>query len=281
VVDRYGEHAVVQINTAGRERLREKLVEALVAVGGLKGVLLRCDGELRELEGLPQYVETAFGTVPDEVEIEEHGIPFVVPLAAGQKTGWFYDQADNRRRARPVLGGKMVIDAFCYAGGWGVRAALSGAGRVVCIDSSAGALECARRNAERNGVADRMSFVRADVSDALRGMAGEEAPTTIVLDPPAFVKRKRDAGAGSAAYQKLNELAIALLPEEGFLVTCSCSQHVDRDLFLRLVQRAAQRSGRGLKLLFEGGQSVDHPVQPAMPETRYLKALCMQVSARD
>jgi 23S rRNA (cytosine1962-C5)-methyltransferase len=175
----------------------------------------------------------------------------------------------------------MVIDAFCYAGGWGVRAALSGAERVICIDSSATALDCARRNAERNGVEGRMSFVRADVSEALREMAGKESPATIVLDPPAFAKRKRDIGAGSAAYQKLNELALELLPDEGFLVTCSCSQHIDRDLFLRLVQRAAQRTRRGLKLLFEGGQSVDHPVQPAMSETRYLKALCMQVSARD
>jgi 23S rRNA (cytosine1962-C5)-methyltransferase len=277
VVDRYGEIAVVQINAAGMEQRRDELVETLVAAGGLKGVLLRCDSDLRALENLPQYVETAFGTVPDEIEIEENGIPFVVPLAGGQKTGWFYDQADNRDRARPVLNGSLVIDAFCYAGGWGVRAALSGAERVVCIDSSEGALDCARRNAERNGVTSRMSFLRADVGEALRDMAGKEAPSAIVVDPPAFVKRKKDSGAGSAAYQKLNELALGLLPGGGFLVTCSCSQHIDRDSFQRLVQRAAQRSRRSLKLLFEGSQSVDHPIHPAMPETRYLKALCLQV----
>jgi len=278
VVDRYGEFAVVQINAAGIERRRDELVEILAAVGQLKGVLLRCDSDLRTLENLPQYVETAFGSVPDEVEIKEHGTPFLVPLAGGQKTGWFYDQADNRYRARPVLSGSLVIDAFCYAGGWGVRAALAGAERVVCIDSSESALDCARRNAERNGVASRMSFLRADVGEALREMAGEETPSAIVVDPPAFVKRKKDSGAGSAAYQKLNEGALDLLPAGGFLVTCSCSQHVDRDAFQRLVQRAAQRSRRTLKLLFEGGQSVDHPIHPAMPETRYLKALCLQVS---
>jgi len=281
VVDRYGAWAVVQINTAGMEQRRDEVVEALVATGELKGVLLRCDSDLRALENLPEYVETAFGTVPDEIEIEEYGIPFVVPLAAGQKTGWFYDQADNRRRFRPVLAAGTVIDAFCYAGGWGVSAALSGADRVICIDSSESALDCARRNAERNGVASRMSFLRADVNEALRGLAGKEAPAAIVIDPPAFVKRKRDLAAGSAAYQKLNELALDLLPDNGFLVTCSCSQHVDRDHFLRLVQRAAQRRRRSLKLLLEGGQSVDHPVQPAMPETRYLKALCLQVAGRE
>jgi len=281
VVDRYGEFAVVQINTAGMEQRRDEVVEALVAVAQLKGVLLRCDSDLRALENLPQYVETAFGTVPDETEIEEHGVPFVVPLAAGQKTGWFYDQADNRRRFRSVLAAGTVIDAFCYAGGWGVSAARSGADRVICIDSSEIALEYARRNAERNGVASRMAFIRADVGEALRNLASEEMPAAIVIDPPAFVKRKRDFAAGSAAYQKLNELALDLLSDDGFLVTCSCSQHVDRDHFLRLVQRAAQRRGRSLKLLCEGGQSVDHPIQPAMPETRYLKALCLQVAARE
>jgi len=280
VVDRYGDVAVVQINAAGMEQRRDELVEILVAVGELKGVLLRCDSDLRSLENLPQYVETAFGSVPDEIEIEEYGTPFLVPLAGGQKTGWFYDQADNRYRARPVLGGPLVIDAFCYAGGWGVRAALSGAERVVCIDSSEHALDCARRNAERNGVASRMSFLRADVSEALHAMAGKETPSAMVIDPPAYVKRKKDSGAGSAAYQKLNELALGLLPGDGFLITCSCSQHVDRGTFQRLVQRAAQRSQRSLKLLFEGGQSVDHPIHPAMPETRYLKALCLQVGGQ-
>jgi 23S rRNA (cytosine1962-C5)-methyltransferase len=245
----------------------------------LKGVWLRCDHELRSLENLPRYAEPAFGTVPEEIEIEEHGIPFVVPLIAGQKTGWFYDQADNRARARPLLADGTVIDAYCYAGGWGVRAALAGADRVICVDSSERALDYARRNAGRNGVESRMSFLRADVADALRGFAGHEVPRCIVLDPPAFVKRKRDLETGAAAYQRLNESALALLSEDGFLVTCSCSQHLDRDDFLRLVQKASRRPKRELQLLFEGGQSADHPIHPAMPETRYLKALFLHARA--
>jgi len=278
VVDRYGAYAVAQVNTAGMERRRDEIVEALVAVGGLKGVLLRCDGDLRELEGLPRYVETAAGSVPAEVEIVENGLPFLVPLAEGQKTGWFFDPADNRLRARPLLGVGTVVDGFCYAGGWGVNAALAGAERVIFIDSSETALDFARRNAELNGVTVRCAFLRADVAEALREMSGTERAQCVVIDPPAFAKRKKDVDAGVGAYQRLNELAMALLPESGFLVSCSCSQHVDRDSFLRLVQRAARRSGRAARLLLEGGQSADHPVHPAMPETRYLKALFLALS---
>jgi 23S rRNA (cytosine1962-C5)-methyltransferase len=146
------------------------------------------------------------------------------------------------------------------------------------VDSSESALEYARRNAERNGVAARISFVRGDVADVLRSSAGKETPGAVVLDPPAFVKRKKDLEAGSAAYQRLNELALALLQGGGFLISCSCSQHVDRDDFLRLLQKAARRAGSDLRLLFEGGQSADHPVHPAMPETRYLKALFLHVA---
>jgi len=273
VVDRYGPIAVVQINTAGMERRRQHVVDALVAAGELQGVLLRCDSDLRELEGLPRYVETAFGAVPEEIEIRENGLPFVVQLTAGQKTGWFYDQSDNRRRARPLLGRGTVVDAFCYGGGWGITAAVAGADRVVFIDASEAALAYARRNVARNGVGDRCEFLRADLPDALQQLAGEAPVATVVIDPPAFVKRKKDLDAGARAYQKLNERALALLGDGGVLVSCSCSQHVDRDAFQRIVQRAARRAGRDLRLLIEGGQSPDHPVHPAMPETRYLKAL--------
>ncbi|MDX1380574.1 MAG: class I SAM-dependent rRNA methyltransferase [Xanthomonadales bacterium] len=281
VVDRYGPIAVVQINTAGMERRRQDIVDALVkvgaTVGGVQGVLLRCDGELRELEGLDRYVETAFGQVPEEIEIRENGLPFVAPLAAGQKTGWFYDQSDNRRRARPLLSRGTVIDAFCYGGGWGVTAAVAGAERVIFIDGSEAALDYARRNAERNGVAERCEFLRADLPEALQQLAAEAPVGAVVVDPPAFVKRKKDLDAGTRAYQKLNERALALLGEGGVLVSCSCSQHVDRDAFQRIVQRAARRADCELRLLIEGGQSPDHPVHPAMPETRYLKSLAFAV----
>lgn len=278
VVDRYGDVAVAQINTAGMERRRQDVVDALASLGGLAGAQLRCDGDLRELEGLPSYVETGFGQVPDEVEIRENGLRFLAPLAGGQKTGWFYDQADNRACARPLLGQGTVIDAFCYGGGWGITAAAAGADRVICIDSSESALDIARRSAELNGVADRLEFLRADATEALREMPASELADSLVVDPPAYVKRRKDLDAGLRAYQKLNELALARVAEAGVLISCSCSQHVDRDSWLRLVQRAARRQRVSLRLLIEGGQSADHPVQPAMPETRYLKALMLAVS---
>ncbi len=276
VIDRYGSVAVAQITTAGMERLRPALTAAIKASEGITALLLRCDGDLRQLEGLDSYVEAAFGVVPDEVEIKEHGNAFIVPLKQGQKTGWFYDQADNRLRGRVLLKQGRVIDVCSYVGGWGVTAALAGASQVVCVDGSGLALEFARRNAERNGVAQRMSFVQGDAADVMRDLAGEPSADCVVLDPPAFVKRKKDLPQGSAAYQRWAELALSCLQAEGFLINCSCSQHMDRDDFLRLTQKAARRTGRFAQLLFEGGQSADHPVHPAMPETRYLKALFLR-----
>lgn len=278
VIDRYGSVAVAQITTAGMERLRPVIAAAVEASPGISALLLRGDGDLRQLEGLDSYVETAFGNVPDEVEIHEHGNAFLVPLQQGQKTGWFYDQADNRLRGRPLLGKGRVIDVCSYVGGWGVTAALAGATEVVCVDASELALSFARRNAERNGVAHRMSFVQGDAAEVLRELAHKPRADCVVLDPPAFVKRKKDLPAGSAAYQRWAELALHCLQPEGYLINCSCSQHVDRDDFLRLTQKAARRSGRLAQLLFEGGQSADHPVQPAMPETRYLKALFLRAT---
>jgi 23S rRNA (cytosine1962-C5)-methyltransferase len=282
VIDRYGSVAVAQITTAGMEQLRPAIAAAVQASGGIEALLLRCDGDLRQLEGLDSYVETAFGVVPDEVEIQEHGNAFLVPLKQGQKTGWFYDQADNRLRGRALLKQGRVIDVCSYVGGWGVTAALAGAEQVVCVDASEFALSFARRNAERNGVAQRMSFVQGDATEVMRDLsagngAGKRADC-VVLDPPAFVKRKKDLPAGTAAYQRWTELALSCLQPEGYLVNCSCSQHMDRDDFLRLAQKAARRSGRFAQLLFEGGQAADHPVHPAMPETRYLKALFLRMT---
>jgi 23S rRNA (cytosine1962-C5)-methyltransferase len=279
VIDRYGSVAVAQITTAGMDCLRPAIAAAVEASEGISALLLRCDGDLRQLEGLDSYVETAFGSVPDEVEIVENGNAFLVPLKQGQKTGWFYDQADNRLRGRALLKQGRVVDVCSYVGGWGVTAALAGAAEVVCVDASELALGFARRNAERNGVARRMSFMQADAAEAMRELSSEPTVNCVVLDPPAFVKRKKDLPQGSAAYQRWTELALGCLQGEGYLINCSCSQHMDRDDFLRLTQKAARRSGRFAQLLFEGGQSADHPVHPAMPETRYLKALFLRATS--
>ncbi|MBW3629348.1 MAG: class I SAM-dependent rRNA methyltransferase [Gemmatimonadetes bacterium] len=273
VVDRFGEMLVVQITTAGMERLRAEVVSALVELVGPAGILLRNDTGSRELEGLESYVEVAHGTVPERVEIRENGIRFVVPLTGGQKTGWFYDHRDNRARLRRYVGGRRVLDVFSYAGGWGVQAAAASATEVVCVDSSASALALVGESASLNGVEGRMATLQGDAFDALRdlGAAGERFDV-IVLDPPAFIKRRKDQKQGEKAYQKLNRLALEILSDEGVLVSASCSYHLGREALLDAVLRAGQETDRELQILEEGHQGPDHPVHPAIPETAYLKA---------
>ena len=278
IVDRFGDVLVAQITTAGVERLRDEVVAALAELLQPSGILLRNDTGSRELEGLESYVEVAHGTVPDRAEIRENGVRFVVPLTGGQKTGWFYDHRDNRARLPRYVVGRRVLDVFSYAGGWGIQAAVGGASEVVCLDSSATALRLLGESAELNGVADRMSTLQDDAFDALRdlGHAGERFDL-IVLDPPAFIKRRKDQKQGEKAYQKINRLAVELLPRDGILVSASCSFHMGRDALLDAILRAGRDTKRELQILEEGHQAPDHPVHPAIPETSYLKAFFARV----
>ncbi len=278
VVDRYGPVLVAQITTAGMEARRDDILRALDKVLRPQAVLWRNDAPVRELEGLPLYVETALGEVPDTVLLREGGAEFEVPLAGGQKTGWFYDQADNRRQLARYVPDARVLDLFSYVGGWGVQAALAGAAEVWCVDGSATAVDFVRRNAERNGVAGRVQARQGDAFEVLKALreAGERFDVLIV-DPPAFIKRRKDGKAGEEAYQRLNRLAMALLGRDGFLITCSCSQHLGRDRFRTLLGRAARHVDRSLQILHQGGQAADHPVHPAIPETAYLKAFFTRV----
>ncbi len=278
VVDRYGDHLVAQIGTAGMERLREDIVAALDKVLSPVSILWRNDSAVRELEGLERYVEVAHGQVPDRVVVEEGGCRFEVSPSEGQKTGWFFDQAANRDRLMPQVEGARVLDVCSYVGAWGVRAAHAGAREVVCVDASARALEGVRENALANGVADRVQGLQSDAFDALRMLKAEgERFDVVVLDPPAFIKRRKDMKEGALAYRRLNEAAISLVSRDGLLVTASCSSHMGRDELLRVVQQAARHGDRYLQLLESGQQGPDHPVHPAIPETAYLKAFYLRV----
>ena len=273
VVDRFGDVLVVQVTTAGMERLREELLAALVGLVRPAGILLRNDTGSRELEGLERYVETAHGEVPARVEIRENGVRFLVPLTGGQKTGWFYDHRDNRARLGRYVPDRRVLDVFSYAGGWGVQAAVAGAGEVLCVDSSAAAVSILGESAALNGVDSRVRTLQADAFDALRDLAAaRERFDVIVLDPPAFIKRRKDYKQGEKAYQKLNRLALELLSPGGILVSASCSFHFGRDALLDAILRAGRDTSRELQILEEGHQAPDHPVHPAIPETAYLKA---------
>ncbi len=278
VVDRYGDLLSVQITTAGMEARREEIVAALEKVLRPAGILLRNDAPVRELEGLERYVEVAAGSVPEEVELEENGCRFVTSLHTGQKTGWFYDQAANRARLLPWVEGKRVLDLFSYAGAWGVSAVAGGAAEALCVDQSAAALEQVARNAALNGVSGKVATLRSDAFDAVRELrqAGERFDIVLV-DPPAFIKRKKDLKEGTLAYRRINEAALSLLTRDGLLVSSSCSFHMEEARLLETVQKAARHRDRSLQLLERGQQGPDHPVHPAIPETAYLKTLFFRV----
>jgi 23S rRNA (cytosine1962-C5)-methyltransferase len=275
VVDRYGETCVVQIGTAGMERFKLEIIEGLKHTLAPAGILFRNDGGMRELEGLPAYVE-AVGDVPEAVEIEEGGVRFAVPLAGGQKTGWFCDQRANRDRLAAYVRDKRVLDVFSYIGGWALRAARAGAAGVTAVDSSAAALEAAQRNAALNGLA--LETLKGQAAELLKQLrdAGRRFDVVIV-DPPALVKRKKDLEAGAEHYAQLNRLAMQLLEGDGILIACSCSHHMSEEQLQRLLLREARHLGRHLQILERGGQGPDHPVHPAIPETFYLKAFFCRV----
>ena len=278
VLDRYGEVVVGQIATAGMEALKGQIEAAVRGVLNPATLFWKNDSGARELEGLPKSTEAAFGDVPAQLQVREGPLSFKVPLLAGQKTGWFYDQTANRARlARYVAPGARVLDVCSYAGGWAVTALKQGAAHARCVDSSQAALECASANAQANAVA--IEPMREDAFDALKALAEQgERYDIVILDPPAFIKRKKDIPQGQAAYRKLNQLALGLLGEQGLLVSCSCSYHLAAADLEAAIQAAARHTGRFVQILEAGGQSPDHPVHPAIPETRYLKAFFCRVT---
>jgi len=278
IVDRYDDQLVVQLTTAGMDALREDVVAALDKVLKPSVILLRNDVASRTTEGLEQVIEVAKGTVPERTTVIEGGARFEVSLTEGQKTGWFYDQAANRDRLMKYVAGKRVLDVCSYVGAWGVRAALGGAESVTCVDVSARALEQVEANAALNGVADKVRIAQGDAFVTLKELrqAGEHFDV-IVVDPPAFIKRKKDIKEGTLAYRRLNEVAMSLLSRDGLLMSASCSFHMDRDALLHTLQLGARHVDRSLQLLEYGQQGPDHPIHPAIMETAYLKAYYLRV----
>jgi len=279
VVDRYDDVLVVQITTAGMERVREVILEVLQQVVAPAGILLLNDNSMRALEGLDQGSEV-IGVVPESVVLEEGGARFEVPLAGGQKTGWFFDQRDNRLAMHKYVKDRQVLDAFSYVGAWGVQAAVAGASQVCCVDSSSAALEAIGKNSALNNVADRVTIEGGDAFDVMGAMkeAGRKFDVVIV-DPPAFIKRRKDIKAGEQGYARLNRLAMQLLAPDGILISCSCSMHLSEERLQGILLQSARKLARSLQIVERGFQAIDHPVHPAIPETAYLKALFCRVPA--
>jgi 23S rRNA (cytosine1962-C5)-methyltransferase len=278
VIDRFDDVVVGQVGTAGMEALKAEIVAAVVKVVGPGTFVWKNDSGARELEGLPSYVEIAHGPVVQEAVVEESGVRFFVPIGSGQKTGWFYDQAANRRALLKYVAGKRVLDVFCYLGAWGLAAAKAGAREVLCVDSSAPALETLQRSAQANGLDAVVRMERGDAFDVLAALrAAGEKFDVVVIDPPAFIKRRKDIPKGQAAYRKLNQAAMQLLTRDGVLVSCSCSHHLAQDDLMHAVQASARHLDRFAQVIEVGGQAPDHPIHPAIPETRYLKSLTCRV----
>ena len=277
VVDRYGDQLVLQIGTAGMQALREHVLTGLQTLLQPAGILARNDGFGRDLEGLPLGPpEVLHGTVPEYGEVSEGGLRFAVPLHGGQKSGWYFDQRPNRQRLHTYVGSGRVLDVFSYVGAWGVQAAAAGASEVLCVDASAAALAGVQENARRNGLSDRVTTRQGDAFEVLSALLADgQSFDTVIIDPPAFIKRKRDADAGLEAYLRLNRLAMQCVSPGGFLVSASCSHHLAEADFRDVLRRAVLPLNRRLQLLERGQQGPDHPQLPAMPEAGYLKvAFC-------
>ena len=273
IIDRFGDVLVVQVNTAGMERLTPPLLEALYETLAPSSVLLRNDSAARTLEGLPEDVRMAKGKIDGPIELRENGVTFLADPRGGQKTGWFYDQRDNRAMVARLAAGARVLDAYCYIGGFALAAAASGAASVVAVDRSETALELAAQSAARNGFADQVEFRRGDAFGTLEAMqASGEKFDIVVADPPAFVKSKKELHQGARGYRKLARIAAGLVAPGGFLFIASCSHNMPADLFGEQVRRGIGEADRSGRILARTGAAPDHPLHPALPESAYLKA---------
>ena len=278
IVDRYGDQYVAQLTTAGMERMKEDVLAALQKVLKPQAVLWRNDSPVREMEGLERYVADAVGEISKMMTVEEDGLRFQVALRTGQKTGWFYDQRDNRARLGRYIRDRRVLDVFSYVGAWGIRAAAHGAREVLGVDSSAPALELAAANVVLNGVSDRVQFQQGDAFEVLKALReARERFDVVIVDPPAFIKRRKDLKEGTLAYRRINEMAMQVLERDGLLVSCSCSQLFSREALQETLLQASRHLDRNLVILEQGRQGPDHPVPPAIPETDYLKAVIARV----
>jgi 23S rRNA (cytosine1962-C5)-methyltransferase len=273
ILDRFGDVLSCQINTAGMARLEDALLAAMRKVLEPRAIVLRNDTAARALEGLVGEERVAFGALEPPIEITENGARFLIDPLAGQKTGWFYDQRENRRFVSRFAAGARVLDLYCFAGGFGVQAALAGADQVLAIDSSAAALDWAAASAKLNGVDARCRFARGEVFAELERLHAEgERFDLVIADPPAFARSKKDVGPALRGYRKLARLTATLVSKGGALFMASCSHQVEPDAFAEEVRRGihdAQREGR---VIASTGAAPDHPVHPFLPESAYLKA---------
>lgn len=278
VVDRYGSVLVAQVLSIGIEKRRERIFAELAELTGATGIYERSDSSSRRLEGLPPREGVAWGQVESPVQITENGIHYLVDVAKGQKTGFFLDQRDNRALVASLSKDARVLNCFSYTGGFSLAAAAGGAASVESLDISDEAIELAKRNAELNGLADRCEWEAVNVFDRLPQYVREgRRYDVVILDPPAFTKSKASVPGAIRGYKEINLRALKMIEPGGFLVTCSCSHHMDIETFKALVQDAALDAHRRVRVAYVRGAGPDHPTLLAAPETDYLKCMVLEV----
>ena len=278
VIDRFDDLFVAQINTAGMELLLPQLQSALQTIFKPTAILLRNDSHARVSENIPEYIKPLHGEPPTQIMLEENNVKFQTNIWEGQKTGWFYDHRTNRAKMTKYVSGKRVLDVFSYTGAWAIQAAVAGAQEVHVIDSSLPALTQCENNAKLNEVSDKINIIHDDAFKALANLKqAKQQFDVIILDPPAFIKRKKDLKEGLTAYRRINDLAMQLLAPESVLISASCSQHLDQDALIDILRSTSLNRHKTLQIIEQGHQGPDHPIHPAIPETAYLKAIFSRV----
>jgi 23S rRNA (cytosine1962-C5)-methyltransferase len=278
VIDRFGDTLVIQTATAGMDRMLDRVISILDQTLAPTTLVVSNEGAFRNLENLETYSKIVKGTIDGPIEVRENGLTFYADPLQGQKTGWFFDQRRNRAFAASLAKGRSVLDLYSYAGGFGVTAAAQGADSVLMIDRSEAALDLARKAAEVNGFAATCQFSATEVFAALeRFQESKRRFALVIADPPAFVKTKKDVGAGIKGYKKLARLSATAVEPQGFLLIASCSHNMHEDRFIEETSRGIGQAGRSPRLIYRSGAGPDHPVHPFMPETEYLKALVYQL----
>jgi len=278
IVDRYGDVLSAQFNAAGFAVRPDEVIGALNDVLSPKGIIVQNDTAIRATEGLPPEAATVHGDIGQPIELLENGLVFLADLSDGQKTGWFYDQRVNRAAVAMMAKGGRVLDVYCYLGGFGMNAAAGGAKDVTFVDRSAGALELAAEAAKRNGFADRCSFERSEAFGYLEAaLKAGQRWDVVVVDPPAFVKSRKDLSAGLRGYRKLVRLAAGVTAKRGFLFAASCSQNVDDVQFADQVRHGLSDANRNGRVLRTAGAGPDHPVHPFLAESAYLSSQLLQL----
>lgn len=278
VIDCFGDVLSCQISTAGMEKLTPLLIPALEKIFPNSAIILRNDIESRKMEGLELYVKTVKGEVADEIEIEENGLKFAIDVKGGQKTGWFFDQKQNRQFIGSVSKDAEVLDAFCYLGGFGLNALKNGAKSVTFIDSSEDAIGRLKKNIELNGVTQKVEIICDKVYDILENANFQKRQFDVVnLDPPAFIKSKKDFFSGLKGYEKLIKFSANLVKPNGILMLSSCSHNATLSDLIAAANDGFRKVGRRAKLIRTFGAGYDHPIHPALKESEYLKSITFLV----